>query len=308
MKKRNQLIALLFLNIFFIFSCSLINGLVPSSKNNTTPTEIPTLSVNGDTGTTPNMSTEIPISKNFFQGIIFDTFPVTGIWVMSPDGGNLTQLTDHGWFAEYSPDNSKIAFGEPYLSGIWVAEADGSNERQITDTGGGPSWSPDSNQIVYFVGDNTSVNRFIWIVNVDGTNAHQLTFNSGDSPKWSPRGDRIVYNGGETYGIWLINPDGSNETLLLEDDRFPSWSPAGDKIAYVKNGGSGSGCIWIMNSDASNQTQVTTHMGGAPTWSPDGSQIAYQVPDGGIWVVNIDGTGDHQNSQSGYNPDWFNNH
>ena len=79
------------------------------------------------------------------------------------------------------------------------------------------------------------------------------------------------------------------------------WSPAraafpGDngKIAFVSNRDSNFE-IYIMESDGSNQTNITNNPAydGAPSWSPDGSQIVFMSERDGnyeIYRMNADGT------------------
>ena len=74
----------------------------------------------------------------------------------------------------------------------------------------------------------------------------------------------------------------------------------------MKYGGQDTESIWIMDAGGSNKYQVTEDRGGGPSWSPDGSQIVYEnYTAGGIWVVNIDGTGNHQIRADGRNPSWY---
>ena len=40
---------------------------------------------------------------------------------MTLDGNNVIHITTSGWYGEYSPDNSKIAYGEPYDNGIGLS-------------------------------------------------------------------------------------------------------------------------------------------------------------------------------------------
>lgn len=239
------------------------------------------------------------------DNIIYNSDYGAGIWRMNPDGSNKIQLSVHGWFAEYSPDNSKIAFSDFYNNGIWIMDADGANPVQLTSSGEAPSWSPDGGQITYFKGDTAGADRRIWVMNADGTNARKLSDNPGSFPKWSPGGDRIAYHGESNNGIWVIDPDGSNEMQLFSNGGYPAWSPKGDKIAYVSlidwN-------IWTMNSDGSGQTRLTNHKGMNPAWSRDGTQIAYEdlASNKGIWVINSDGSGDQNINKEGHSPDWSN--
>ncbi|MFC1562342.1 TolB family protein, partial [candidate division KSB1 bacterium] len=57
----------------------------------------------------------------------------------------------------------------------------------------------------------------------------------------------------------------------------------------------GSGEIFVMNADGSNQTNLTNNSDydGNPSWSPDGSKIAFDSDRNGKWeiyIMNSDGT------------------
>jgi len=234
--------------------------------------------------------------------IIYHADYGAGIWRMNPDGTDQTQLTTHGWFAEYSPDNTKIAFGEYYQNGIWVMNADGTGQRQLTNSGNAPTWSPDGKKIAYQDGDTTGVNRRIWVMNADGTGAQKLSDNPGSFPKWSPDGKKIAYHGEVNNGIWLINPDGSGETQLYNWGGYPAWSSDSKQIAYVSLI---DWCIWTMNADGTGKKKLTDHSGISPTWSPDGKKIAYEdLSNKGIWVINADGSNDLLINEEGHAPDW----
>ncbi|HIE31610.1 MAG TPA: hypothetical protein EYP67_04405, partial [Methanosarcinales archaeon] len=232
--------------------------------------------------------------------IIYHADYGAGIWRMNPDGSENTQLSDHGWFAEYSPDNARIAFGEYYQSGIWVMDSDGTGQVQLTSSGNAPTWSPDSTKIAYHVGGTTVTERRIWVMDADGSNAQKLSESPGDFPAWSPDGTTIAYSGEADNDIRLIHPDGTGDTQLCAQSRDPAWSPDGEKMAYRSLT---DGCIWTMNADGSGKMKVSTSAGKYPEWSPDGTKIAYE-DDTGIWVIDADGTGEHLINQGGHAPDW----
>lgn len=235
--------------------------------------------------------------------IIYHADRGAGIWRMNADGSGNIQLSDHGWFAEYSPDNTKIAFGEYYNGGIWVMNADGTNQQRLTQSGSAPTWSPDGTQIAYHDGDTQGTTRRIWVMDADGTNAQQISGNPGSFPKWSPNGTQIAYHGEVNNGIWLINPDGTGETRLYAGGGYPTWSPDGSKMAYVSLS---DWFIWTMNADGTGRTPLTNHTGIQPDWRPDWTQIAYEDlnANNGIWVINADGTNDQLINQAGHAPDW----
>jgi len=237
------------------------------------------------------------------SGIIYHADRGDGIWKMNPDGSGKTQLTDHGWYAKYSPDYTQIAFGEYYRNGIWVMNTNGTNQEQLTTSGSVPTWSPDGLKIAYSEGNTRGTSRRIWVMNADGTGARKLSDNPGSAPKWSPDGSKIAYHGEVNNGIWLINPDGSGETKLYKSGGYPDWSPDGTKIVYVSLS---DWHIWTMNTDGTDKKKLTNHKGILPEWSPDGTKIAYEelTENKGIWVINADGTNDHLINEEGHAPDW----
>jgi hypothetical protein len=64
----------------------------------------------------------------------------------------------------------------------------------------------------------------------------------------------------------VINVDGTNLTRLTHSigpgNTQPAWSPDGEKIAFNSGGYS----LWIMNSDGSNQVQVSNQPDSYPSW------------------------------------------
>ena len=90
-----------------------------------------------------------------------------------------------------------------------------------------PTWSP-KNDLVAFVSNETG-NDEIWVMDLEGKNAHQITKNTWEwdkHPTWTPDGSRIIFFSNRTGKpqIWSMNPDGSGPVNLSKsssDDRDP---------------------------------------------------------------------------------------
>jgi Tol biopolymer transport system component len=117
-----------------------------------------------------------------------------------------------------------------------IAEADGSNPVSIA-TGENPAWSPDGTRIAY-----TGENGAIWIVNVDGSDAHPITAGAD--------------GGGETH------------SFPTPYDWNPAWSPDGRSIAYTRLAEQG----FAPMPNGNGQTSVTLEE--LRVWSEDGTDVA----------------------------------
>ncbi|MCE7986658.1 MAG: hypothetical protein DYG89_36255 [Caldilinea sp. CFX5] len=92
-----------------------------------------------------------------------------------------------------------------------------------------PVWSPDGQSIV-FVSNHTG-NDEIWLMNQDGGNQRQLTYNDwpwDKHPSFSPDGKQIVFYSNRTGNrqIWVMNSDGSSQVNISSnsaDEWEPTW-------------------------------------------------------------------------------------
>lgn len=151
------------------------------------------------------------------------------------------------------------------------------------------------------------------VMNLDGSNLRQLTFNGADDygPDWSPDDSRIVFASDRTgnWEIFSMNQDGSDQRQLTHhgsaDDISPSWSPDGTRIAWIKAYNSYLGAVWVMNADGSNPHPLTQDLifPENPVWSHSGAQVAFDYASAcfssygcftTIASINADGSGFHK--------------
>lgn len=165
---------------------------------------------------------------------------------------------------------------------IYTMAPDGSALVNVSNEPGedvDPAWSPDASQIAFVSNrvNDTEGGQFIYVMNADGSNVRQLTFeNESNWPDWSADGNWITY---ESWGdIFIIKSDGTGQSINLtntpEQDIQPAWSPDGKNIAWL-SGNEGNRNIFLINPNGSNFQQLTsdgkvTYV----TWTIDGQIFA----------------------------------
>ncbi len=97
--------------------------------------------------------------------------------------------------------------------------------------------------------------------------------------------------------IFTIQPDGTGRKQLTFNGQngVPTWSRDGRRIAFMAMRDDH---LWVAVMEASGSEQRMLVEGLAPDWSPDGRRIAYSSPDGQIWVMHADGSGQRQVTHS----------
>lgn len=178
-----------------------------------------------------------------------------------------------------------------------------------------PAVSPDGTRIA-FVSVRGSADlrpNGIFISNLDGSNALQITFGDGTHPTWSPTGGGIAFSCEGGTDICIANVDGSAVVNLTEDiegfSRYPSWTPDG-RIVFMSSRDVQDDLnlyseIYIMDSDGSNVTRLTedeTAYNSNPQVSPDGNLIIYEsdkdVPGSTeLYVMSTNGEGSRRLTQ-----------
>jgi len=146
---------------------------------------------------------------------------------------------------------------------IYRMDPDGSNQVNLTNDPADdfdPVWSPDGSQIAFVSNrENETPGQFIYVMNADGSELHQLTYENGSEfPDWSHDGSALTYT--SNGDIYVIDVDGSGQSVNLtnspEKEHRSSWSPDGSLILFTM-GEDQNQNIYVIDPDGSNKTQVT---------------------------------------------------
>ncbi len=214
--------------------------------------------------------------------------------------GNRTDL-----FPTFSPDGTALLFSSNRTGPnptLWrIVLAGGGGITKITNTLAEdyePCVSPDTTFIVYASNPPYADEPQIWKVDYNGLLPTQLRV--GRSPDLSPYGTKILFirvdkeSGREQ--LWIMSTDGSGETQLTSNTEYnidsARWSPDGEKIIFASDEGVDSRKrhnydIWIMDTDGTNRTQLTTNGShdDNPYWDRNGKFVYFRSNRGGAWNI-----------------------
>lgn len=175
-----------------------------------------------------------------------------------------------------------------------------------------PVLSPDGLKIAYLAADISHLfsATHVWLMNADGTGAHDLTPFGGnwENIRWSPDDHYLIFEGGVrdsgivNYQIGRVDVQSGEVTFLTRGNygnRDASYIAGGAKIAFTSGriptdyGGK----VWVMNADGTMPVPIDTSPTAStnPRTSPARDELFFAwglggEADAGTYLINLDST------------------
>jgi Tol biopolymer transport system component/serine/threonine protein kinase len=217
-------------------------------------------------------------------------------------GGEIKQITQVGHPAgghgspAWSPDGERIVFGcyDPERTDVWTVSVKGGEPTKIA-RGYDPIFAPDG-KTLYFASFGKNLNFGISKIAVSETGKPEgepieivgSALGRYKRLTLSTDGKKLAFGTVEiNSNIWNValsakTIEASAPALpLTRDSSFrnssPMISPDGKRVAYHVTRVGTQPDVYVMNSDGSNQTQLTTNPESdqRPSWFPDGEELAF---------------------------------
>jgi eukaryotic-like serine/threonine-protein kinase len=183
--------------------------------------------------------------------------PALGLWQVTLRDGSVRRITS----SEESYNNPDISRNGAILvsrmrvqTDIWKFPVDGSPAENVRrgvrltrQTGHvlTPTAGPHDEEVAFLSDSGGHAN--LWVVNTGSRALRQITHERDPNvavgvPVWSPVGRAIAYvssrgNQGYTFGVWLVDSDGSNLRNIANPGLGPAWSLDGRWVYYSTRGG-----------------------------------------------------------------------
>lgn len=214
-------------------------------------------------------------------------------------------------------------------AGLLISRPNDTEARQLTSgpaLDGCPAVSPSGLLVGFCRANDTGYD--LWLVNVDGSNARQVTTFPANTatfdPTFSSSRPRVAFSfvrdwsavgavPGLTYDIHSIGSDGTEPRRLTRSgawhDSSPAFSPDGHSLLWTRTGATrhndGRTQLWMMRANGKDKRQVRADInrGESADWSPDGRLVVYRSADA-LKIVRPDGTLVRVIADRGKDPVW----
>lgn len=231
------------------------------------------------------------------------------LYTISPDGENLTQLTDvagREWPGIISPDGTQIAFvgdfGIPdprrFRKLIYLMPTNGGEPIALTDRVSyyaEPAWSPDGTNLAFEAWSKNGSSE-LYLLNLESGRIEQLTKPGGIDgvPVWSPDGNYLAFISRRNHrtGIYVLSLTTRLVTKLplveLSPEFISGWSL--DGVTLLLTGTiDNNRDLFTYNLETGEIIRLTENeaMDGYGRWSPDESAIAFISDRDGDWDLYV---------------------
>jgi Tol biopolymer transport system component len=166
------------------------------------------------------------------------------VWRMGVDGSDarlVAALPDHQLYPSLSRDGTRYLFttgptaGDAYDDRGLFTFGDAGLSTLLDNPvayDSAPAWSPDNSQIAFE--SDVDGDMEVFVMNADGTNVRQLTFNDvhDEGPSWSPDSRRLAFTSerddplGDIYTMRTDGSDVRRLTFTPTKEESPDWGPS----------------------------------------------------------------------------------
>ena len=245
------------------------------------------------------------------------------LYTIKANGHDLQQVThvtnSDAVLGDWSPDGTQIVYehGAEDFARVELMNADGTDVRVLAGTGtetglvfaGDPSFTPDGEHIVFNKFVAATEDSGIWIMDLDGSDQHEIGDLPYGDPNVSPDGTTLLMlssidDEGRQQALFTASMSGSDVEQItpyaLDAAGKSDWAPNGARVITSDNANipEASANVVTVAADGGEPFYVTeysdpdvrAYVGG---YSPDGKWIVFRLEDHGqfaLCVVRTDGT------------------